>query len=256
MPLDRVTTRSGAAPLLVCRDVVKAFGGNRALAGVSFDVAAGEIVGLVGQNGSGKTTLFNCISKVHDLTGGEIRFDGRNLATLRRNQMAGLGVGRTYQIPRPFGDLTVAENVALSLMFGPQREIPVQALSEARSFLVYAELDHRRDVRADTLSLQEKKLLEFARALATRPKLLLVDEIASGLTPIEVRRFVERIRAVRDDYGITVIWVEHIASALDAAADRIIVLEQGQLIADGPPGEVFRDQRVLASYLGAAEAVG
>lgn len=255
MPLDRAVTHSDAAPLLVCRDVVKAFGGNRALAGVSFDVAAGEIVGLVGQNGSGKTTLFNCISKVHHLTGGAICFDGHDLAGLRRDQMAGLGVGRTYQIPRPFGDLTVAENVALSLMFGPQREIPAQALREARSFLAYADLEHRRDVRADTLSLQEKKLLEFARALATRPKLLLVDEIASGLTPIEVRRFVERIRAVRDDYGITVIWVEHIASALNAAADRIIVLEQGQVIADGPPAVVFRDQRVLASYLGAAEAV-
>jgi len=255
MPLDRIVPRGTETPLLVCRDVAKAFGGNRALAGVSFNVAQGEIVGLVGQNGSGKTTLFNCISKVHSLNGGEIRFSGRDLSGLRRDQMAGLGVGRTYQIPRPFGDLTVAENVALSLMFGPQREIPARALTEARSFLAYAELDHRRDVRADTLSLQEKKLLEFARALATRPKLLLVDEIASGLTPVEVRRFVDRIRAVRDDYGITVIWVEHIASALNAAADRIIVLEQGQLIADGPPAVVFRDQRVLASYLGAAEVV-
>jgi branched-chain amino acid transport system permease protein len=256
MPLDRLVARSGTEPLLACRDVVKSFGGNRALAGVSFDVRAGEIVGLVGQNGSGKTTLFNCISKVYDLTGGDIRFDGHQLAGLRRDQMAGLGVGRTYQIPRPFGDLTVAENVALSLMFGPQKEIPAHALQEARSFLAYADLDRRHDVRADALSLQEKKLLEFARALATRPKLLLVDEIASGLTPIEVRRFVQRIRAVREDYGITVIWVEHIASALNAAADRIIVLEQGQLIADGPPSVVFRDQRVLASYLGAAEAVG
>lgn len=255
MPLDRLATRSSETPLLVCRDVAKAFGGNRALAGISFNVAQGEIVGLVGQNGSGKTTLFNCISKVHKLSGGEIRFDGHSLAGLRRDQMAGLGVGRTYQIPRPFGDLTVAENVALSLMFGQQREIPARALTEARSFLAYAELDHRHDVRADTLSLQERKLLEFARALATRPKLLLVDEIASGLTPIEVRRFVERIRAVRDDYGIAVIWVEHIASALNAAADRVLVLEQGQLIADGPPGVVFRDQRVLASYLGAAETV-
>lgn len=256
MPLRRITIPRDAPPLLVCKDVVKAFGGNRALAGISFSVAAGEIVGLVGQNGSGKTTLFNCISKVHSLTGGEIRFEGHDLARLRRDEMAGTGVGRTYQIPRPFGDLTAAENVALPLMLGPQRLAPGLALAEARSFLAYAELDQRRDSRADTLSLQDKKLLEFARALAMRPKLLLVDEIASGLTPIEVRRFVERIRAVRDDYGITVIWVEHIASALHAAADRILVLEQGQLIADGSPASVFADQRVLASYLGnAAEAV-
>ncbi len=250
MPLRRIVIRRDAPPLLVCKDVVKAFGGNRALAGVNFSVAPGEIVGLVGQNGSGKTTLFNCISKVHSLTGGEIRFDGHDLARLRRDEMAGMGVGRTHQIPRPFGDLTVAENVALSLMLGPQRQVPGRALAEARSFLAYAELDHRRDVRADTLSLQDKKLLEFARALAMRPKLLLVDEIASGLTPVEVRRFVERIRAVRDDYGITVIWVEHIASALNAVADRIVVLEQGQLIADGSPASVFSDRRVLASYLG------
>lgn len=256
MPLDRIAIERDAPPLLVCKDVVKMFGGNRALAGVSFSVAPGEIVGLVGQNGSGKTTLFNCISKVHALTGGEILLGGRDLAGLRRDEMAGLGVGRTYQIPRPFGDLTVAENVALSLMLGPRHEAPGRALAEARSFLAYADLDHRRDVRADTLSLQEKKLLEFARALAMRPKLLLVDEIASGLTTIEVRRFVERIRAVRDDYGITVIWVEHIASALNAVADRIVVLEQGQVIADGPPAAVFSDRRVLASYLGnTAEAM-
>lgn len=256
MPLDRIAIEPDAPPLLVCKDVVKAFGGNRALAGVSFSVGPGEILGLVGQNGSGKTTLFNCISRVHALTAGEIRLGGRDLAGLRRDEMAGLGVGRTYQIPRPFGDLTVAENVALSVMLGPRREAPERALAEARSFLAYADLDHRRDVRADTLSLQEKKLLEFARALAVRPRLLLVDEIASGLTPVEVRRFVERIRAVRDDYGITVIWVEHIASALNAAADRIVVLEQGQLIADGPPAAVFSDRRVLASYLGnTAEAM-
>lgn len=256
MPLDRIAIEPDAPPLLVCKDVVKAFGGNRALAGVSFSVGPGEILGLVGQNGSGKTTLFNCISRVHALTAGEIRLGGRDLAGLRRDEMAGLGVGRTYQIPRPFGDLTVAENVALSMMLGPQREAPGRALAEARSFLAYADLDHRRDVRADTLSLQEKKLLEFARALAVRPRLLLVDEIASGLTPVEVRRFVERIRAVRNDYGITVIWVEHIASALNAAADRIVVLEQGQLIADGPPAAVFSDRRVLASYLGnTAEAM-
>lgn len=250
MPLECISIARDAPPLLVCKNVVKAFGGNRALAGVSFSVAPGEIVGLVGQNGSGKTTLFNCISKVHSLTGGEISLGGRDLAGLRRDEMAGQGVGRTYQIPRPFGDLTVAENVALSLMLGPQHEAPGRALTEARSFLAYADLDHRHDVRADTLSLQEKKLLEFARALAMRPKLLLIDEIASGLTTIEVARFAERIRAVRDDYGITVIWVEHIVSALNAVADRIVVLEQGQLIANGPPAEVFSDKRVLASYLG------
>jgi len=128
------------------------------------------------------------------------------------------------------------------------------ALREARAFIAYAELSHRLTARADALSMQEKKALEFARALACRPRLLLVDEVASGLTPIEVRRFVEHIRHVRDRYGITVIWVEHIFSALEKVVDRVIALEQGTLIADGPLAMVVKDERVLRTYLGSAAA--
>lgn len=237
-------------PLLECKDVRMVFGGNVAVNNINLNIMEGEIVGLIGPNGSGKTTLFNCISKVFDPTGGQIRFMGKNLSELRRDEIAQLGVGRTNQIPRPFGDLTVQENIAIPLMFREDALSPEQAFEQAREFIAYAGLSHRLTDRADALSLQEKKALEFARALACRPKLLLVDEVASGLTPAEVNRFVAHIRDVRDRYGITVIWVEHIFSALAQVVDRVIVLEQGSLIADGPMEEVIKDERVLETYLG------
>jgi branched-chain amino acid transport system permease protein len=228
------------------------FGGNVAVNDVDLKIMEGEIVGLIGPNGSGKTTLFNCISKVYEPTGGELHFAGKNLADLRRDEIARLGVGRTHQIPRPFGDLTVQENIAIPLMFHDESLTLEQAFDQAREFVAYAELNHRLTDRADALSLQEKKALEFARALACKPKLLLVDEVASGLTPAEVKRFVEHIRHVRDRYGITIIWVEHIFSALAQVVDRVIVLEQGALIADGPLDEVMKNERVLKTYLGSS----
>jgi branched-chain amino acid transport system permease protein len=251
LPLPQVQADRGKV-LLECRDVRMQFGGNVAVGGVSLKIMEGEIVGLIGPNGSGKTTLFNCISKVHEPTGGEIILGGKSLAGLRRDEIAQLGVGRTYQIPRPFNDLTVQENIAIPLMFRDAALSVREAFRQAREFIAYAELQHRMTSRADSLSLQEKKALEFARALASKPRLLLVDEVASGLSPAEVKRFVAHIRHIRDRYGITVIWVEHIFSALSPVVDRVIVLEQGTLIADGPLSEVVTDRRVLETYLGAA----
>ena len=251
LPLARRET-DRSRPLLECREVTMAFGGNVAVNGVSLKIMQGEIVGLVGANGSGKTTLFNCISKVYEPRAGQILLDGVALGGLRRDQVVHLGVGRTYQIPRPFGDLTVQENIAVPLMFGADRLKPREALQEAREFVAYAQLEARLTHRADALSPQEKKSLEFARALACKPKLLLVDEVASGLTPAEIKRFVGHIRHVRDRYGVSVIWVEHIFSALAQVVDRVIVLEQGLVIADGTLDEVVRDERVLRTYLGGA----
>lgn len=239
-------------PLLECRNVSKAFGGNVAVNDINLNIMEGEIIGLIGANGSGKTTLFNCISKVLEPTGGSIHFAGTDLSHLRRDEVARLGVGRTNQIPRPFRDLTVQENVAIALMFNEDSMRPDQAFEQAREFIAYAGLSQRLTDRADALSLQEKKALEFARALACKPRMLLVDEVASGLTPAEVNRFVEHIRDIRDRYGITVIWVEHIFSALSQVVDRVIVLEQGTVIADGPLEEVIKDKRVLETYLGSA----
>jgi len=241
-------------PLLECRDVRMEFGGNVAIGGVSLRVSEGEIVGLIGPNGSGKTTLFNCISKVYEPSAGTMYLLGRDLRALRRDEVARLGVGRTYQNPRPLGDLTVRENIAVPLLFNDASLSPRDALSQAQAFLEYSELADRGGARADSLSLQEKKALEFARALACKPRLLLVDEVASGLTPAEVARFVEHIRHIRDRYGITVIWVEHIFSALAQVVDRVLVLEQGMLIADGSLADVVKDERVLRTYLGTAAA--
>ena len=245
-------TSGSAATLIELQGVRMQFGGNVAVNDVSLKIDQGEIVGLIGPNGSGKTTLFNCISRVYAPTAGRVLFAGQDLAHLGRDGIARLGVGRTYQIPRPFSDLTVQENIAIPLMFGNRPLSPRDAMREARAFIDYAELSHRLTDRADALSMQEKKALEFARALACRPRLLLVDEVASGLTPVEVRRFVEHIRHVRDRYGITVIWVEHIFSALEQVVDRVVVLEQGTLIADGPLATVVKDERVLRTYLGSA----
>ena len=246
LPVDR------QKPLIELQGVRMQFGGNIAVNDISLNIMQGEIVGLIGPNGSGKTTLFNCISRVCTPTAGRVIFAGQDLRQLGRDQIARLGVGRTYQIPRPFGDLTVQENIAIPLMFGGDSLSPRDALREARAFVEYAELSPRLLDRADALSVQEKKALEFARALACKPRLLLVDEVASGLTPAEVKRFVDHIRHVRDRYGITVIWVEHIFSALEQVVDRVVVLEQGSLIADGALADVVKDERVLRSYLGSA----
>jgi branched-chain amino acid transport system permease protein len=244
---------SAGRPLLEVDNLTKNFGGNIALNEVSLAVREGEIVGLIGANGSGKTTLFNCISKVLSADGGRIVFGGRSIAGLRRDEIARLGIGRTYQIPRPFGDQTVRENIAAAIMFRGSGALDVEpALAETASYAAFVALSTKLDVRADTLSLQEKKALELARALATRPKLLLIDEVASGLTTVEVKRFVAHVREIRDRYGITVIWVEHIFSALAQTIDRALVLEQGNVIADGPLDEIVRDERVLKTYLGSS----
>lgn len=240
--------------LLEVRGVTMAFGGNVAVNDVSLTVKEGEIVGLIGPNGSGKTTLFNCLSSVYQPVAGDIVFDGQSIKGFRRDQVSHAGIGRSYQIPRPFSDLTVQENIAMPLMFrGTESLSRSAALAEAAQFARFAGLGDKLDVRADKLNLQQKKALELGRALACRPKLLLVDEVASGLTPSEVRRFVEHIRTVRDTYGITVIWVEHIFSALSQVVDRLVVLEQGAVIADGPLDKVLADERVLATYFGSAK---
>jgi branched-chain amino acid transport system permease protein len=258
LPFERVDDAKLQTPLVECRTVSMVFGGNRAVDNVSLSIRSGEIVGLVGPNGSGKTTLFNLISKVYEAPSGDILLNGRSLRGLRPDSVSRLGVGRTYQIPRPFADLTVEENVLIPLLFRDHASPTIAAATaQAREIAVFAGLADRLAARADMLSLQEKKALEFARALAGKPKLLLIDEVASGLTPAEVHRFIELLRQVRDVYGITIIWVEHIFWALAEIVDRLVVMENGLILADGPLQEVVRHDRVIKAYLGsqAVEAV-
>lgn len=249
LPLERRRS-DRTRPILQCSDVTMAFGGNLAVNKLSLTLYEGEIVGLVGANGSGKTTLFNCVSRVFHPTSGSIVLGGTSLARYRRDQAARAGVGRTHQIPRPFEELTVLENIALALMHSKQALDPGSAIREAMRFAVFMGLGDFARKRASLLSLQQKKGLEMARALATGPKLLLVDEMASGLTPKEISDFVKIIRTVRDEYGITVIWVEHVFSALAQVVDRVVVMDRGSIIADGTLDAVTKDERVLGAYLG------
>ena len=238
--------------VLECQGASMAFGGNVAVREATLQIRQGEIVGLVGPNGSGKTTLFNLISGIYRPKSGKIFVDGQDISNFRADEIAGLGIGRTYQIPRPFGELTVRECIAIGRSFGRAGASLQVAMQDAEIFARFVGLDGKLETRADRLSLQEKKVLELARALAGEPKLLLVDEVASGLSTVEIGKFVELIREVRDHYGVTVIWVEHIFAALSQVVDRLIVLDSGSIIADAPLAEAMRNERVLATYLGHA----
>lgn len=244
---SKVVSSSGA--LLELRDVRMAFGGNIALRAVSTSIWPGEIVGLIGTNGSGKTTLFNCISRVYR-SEGTVLFEDSDVSGFSRAKICHAGIGRTFQNPKPFSDLTTLENIAVAAMFRPDRLSLTDCFDEAASYANFVGLGERLNVRSADLGLQERKSLELARALALKPKLLLVDEIASGLTPVEIRQFVDKMKLIRDLYGVTIIWVEHIFSALAQAADRLIVMEQGAIIADGSIEETINNQRVIESYLG------
>jgi branched-chain amino acid transport system permease protein len=245
--------RSDARPLLVCADVRKTFRGVQALGGVSLEVREGEILGLVGPNGSGKSTLINVISGHHRADRGEIRLDGVDIADRAAHRIARLGISRTYQIPRPFAHLSVRENVALAGMFGRVELDRRTAEREAAGWLEFTGLASRADALPGALNLHQRKFLELARALASQPRLVMLDEVLSGLAPGEMADATRLVRDIRDR-GATVVFVEHIMRAVLELADRVVVLDAGQLIASGPPRDVMRDPRVVARYLGTAHA--
>ena len=239
--------------MLTVENVTKQFGGLVALKEVSLEIQPGEIVGLIGPNGSGKTTLFNLIAKVFPLTGGEIRFQGAALNPLRPHQVCYLGIARTHQIPRPFKTLSVEENVVLADLYGkPEKRDRISAAENARCLLALVGLDHAARNPAAHLNDVECKLLELAHCLATRPKLLLLDEILAGLNEGELERFRGLILRIRDEMGITVFWCEHIMRVIMGTADRVVCLDHGQKICEGQPEQVANDERVIDCYLGKA----
>jgi len=250
---NRALTAISGEPILVARDVRKAFKGVQALSDASLEVRRGEILGLVGPNGSGKSTFINVVSGHYPADGGSIVFEGRQLVGAPAHRIARAGIARTYQIPRPFHHLTVLQNVALPPMFGQVTMDRARAEEEAWRWLEFTRLADKADRYPAELNLHQRKFLELARALASRPRLLFLDEVLSGLTPTEMDEAIRLVRAIRDQ-GATIVFVEHVMRAVLELTDRVVVLTYGKAIAAGVPREVMRDPQVVDAYLGTAHA--
>ncbi|HEX7890196.1 MAG TPA: branched-chain amino acid ABC transporter ATP-binding protein/permease [Ramlibacter sp.] len=241
--------RQPGVPLLEVRGLSKAFKGVQALDKVSLQVRQGEILGLLGPNGSGKSTFINVVSGHYPMSGGEVVFDGRPLTGLPAHRIAHAGIARTYQIPRPFKHMNVLRNVQMVAMFGCASLDQKAAEREAWKWLEFTGLQDRALALPDDINLHQRKFLELARALAARPRLVLLDEVLSGLTPGEINEAIELIRRIRDQ-GSTIVFVEHVMRAVMALTDRIVVLNHGKLIAQGEANVVMQDAEVVNAYLG------
>ncbi|MDE2119090.1 MAG: ABC transporter ATP-binding protein [Betaproteobacteria bacterium] len=237
-----------AAPLLAAERVGKSFGALQVLEDVSLSIGRGEAVGIVGPNGAGKTTLFNVLSGAYPPSQGSVRFDGRDVTALDAAARCRLGVARSHQVPRPFGGMTVFENLHVAASVGAgasaqrARELCLNSLQLCGMLGV-------ANRRADTLGLLDRKRLEMARALATDPQILLLDEIGGGLTDAEALELVDIIRQIRAS-GVTIVWIEHIVHVLLQVVQRLVCMESGRIIADGDPHTVMRDPAVIEAYLG------
>jgi branched-chain amino acid transport system ATP-binding protein len=232
-------------PLLRVEDLVKRFGGFRALDGLSFHLMPGEILGLVGPNGSGKTTCINVISGLYRTDGGQVIFQGRPIGGWPSHRLVHVGINRTFQVPKPFLTLTVRENVEVATTYGrrDKQEVDIMGL------LASLELDRQAEQPAADLNSVQQKMLDLARALATNPLLLCVDELAAGLNPVELVRVAQRLRDLARS-GITLLVVEHLMGFIDQVTDRVIVLNAGRRIFEGALKEAIRDRQVMEVFLG------
>jgi len=248
--------------ILNVNSVTKKFGGLVALEKVSLNIKRGEVFGLIGPNGAGKTTLFNIIAGVYKANEGNVVFNGKDITRFSPNKRCKTGIARTFQITKPFGALTVLENVCIGALFGTSHRSPLlsrhaldKAAEESVEVLKFLGLDHKKDALADTLNVPERKRLELCRALATKPDLLLLDEVIAGLNPSEVDGMVDQIRQI-SKRGITILMIEHIMKAVMNVSDDITVLNFGKVIAECKPNEIMNHQCVVDAYLGQRRGTG
>ncbi|HEY8050426.1 MAG TPA: branched-chain amino acid ABC transporter ATP-binding protein/permease, partial [Ramlibacter sp.] len=240
--------------LLEVRGLSKSFRALKALSNVSLDVRQGEILGLLGPNGSGKSTFINVVSGHFPANSGRVLLAGRDISGLPAHAIARAGIARTYQIPRPFAQMPVVDNVAVAAMYaGANLRTLDAARREAMQFLEFTHLESKAFALPGELNLHQRKFLELARALASRPKLVLLDEVLCGLTPTEIQSAVALIRRIREQ-GTTIVFVEHVMDAVMALTDRIVVFDQGSMLAEGAPRDVMRSEAVMSAYLGVAHA--
>lgn len=235
--------------ILEVRGVSKRFGGLVAVSDVSFSIAEGEILGLIGPNGAGKTTLFNLVNGVYKPDQGTITFAGNEITGYSPDKVVHLGLSRTHQIVKPLNDLTLLDNVTVGACFGREYLDLSAARKVASEILQQVGMGDRADMLARSLTIAGKKRLEIARALAAKPKLLLLDEVLAGLNPTEVAMMIELVRKIRDS-GISVLMIEHLMQAIMTLSDRVVVLDLGRKLAEGPPDEVVHNPEVIKAYLG------
>lgn len=236
--------------LLEGRKLTKHFGGVTALSEVSLSVEEGTIVGLIGPNGAGKTTLFNLVAGALKPDSGTVSFAGEDVTGLSSNVICSKGIARTFQVTRPFASMSCIENVAVAIVNSPRSEERRNWQEPALRYLEMVGLADLASTEAGRLNVVQKKRLEIARALATRPRLLMLDEVLGGLNTQEIVQSVAFIRELRDRHGLTILWIEHVMGAVMEAAEKVVVLDQGMHLMEGVPAEVVNDQRVIQAYLG------